>query len=67
MAAEHHPAHDPSRLLSELDLHTPLIGLYDAPDPEAFAPLVAPPKGAAVAARACSTTTSAGRRATPCT
>ena len=33
---------DPSRLLAALDLETPLIGVYDAPDPEAFAPLVAP-------------------------
>ncbi len=37
---------DPSRLLRELDLRTPLIGFYDAPDPDAFAPLVAPKHGA---------------------
>jgi Uncharacterised ArCR, COG2043 len=36
---------DSSRLLRELDLRTPVIGLYDAPDPDAFAPLVSPPKG----------------------
>jgi hypothetical protein len=36
---------DPSRLLAALDLTTPLIGLYDAPDSEAFAPLVAPAPG----------------------
>ena len=52
MPADHDPspAHaalpDSSRLLRELDLRTPVIGLYDAPDPEAFAPLVSPPKGA---------------------
>jgi hypothetical protein len=39
------PQPDSSRLVRELDLHTPLIGLYDAPDPEAFAPLVAPKLG----------------------
>lgn len=37
---------DPSRLIADLDLKTPLIGFYDAPDPQAFAPLVAPRKGA---------------------
>jgi hypothetical protein len=37
---------DPAALVSALDLHTPLIGLYDAPDPGAFAPLVTPAKGA---------------------
>ena len=37
---------DPTALLAALDLRTPLIGLYDAPDPEAFAPLVAPTKSA---------------------
>jgi hypothetical protein len=41
-----HPAQpDPARLIGELDLRLPLIGLYDAPDPEAFAPLVAPKAG----------------------
>ena len=45
MPADHAPFPDPSRLLRELDLQTPLIGLYDAPDPEAFAPLVRPPEG----------------------
>lgn len=39
------PLPDPSRLLRELDLRTPLIGLYDAPGPEPFAPVVSPPKG----------------------
>ena len=38
---------DPSYLLAALDVSLPLIGLYDAPDPEAFAPLVAPRPGAA--------------------
>jgi hypothetical protein len=33
---------DPSTLLAALDLRTPLIGLYDAPEPQAFAPLVSP-------------------------
>lgn len=37
---------DPSALIVELDLTTPVIGLYDAPDPDAFAPLVAPKRGA---------------------
>ena len=46
MPADHGPLPDPSRLLRELDLQTPLIGLYDAPDPGAFAPLVAPRPGA---------------------
>ncbi len=42
----HRPAlPDSSRLLRALDLCTPVIGLYDAPDPSTFAPLVAPPKG----------------------
>ena len=45
MSADHTPLPDPSRLLRELDLRTPLIGLYDAPDPDAFAPLVRPPSG----------------------
>jgi len=40
-------APDPSVLLAALDLQTPLIGLYDAPNPEAFAPLVAPATGGA--------------------
>lgn len=33
---------DPSTLLARLRLATPIIGLYDAPDPNAFAPLVEP-------------------------
>ncbi len=33
---------DPARLLKHLDLAWPLIGFYDAPDPAAFEPLVAP-------------------------
>jgi len=33
---------DPSTLLAKLRLATPVIGLYDAPDPQAFAPLVEP-------------------------
>jgi hypothetical protein len=34
--------HDPSTLLAKLRLAAPIIGLYDAPDPQAFAPLVEP-------------------------
>lgn len=37
---------DPSYLLRKLELSLPLIGLYDAPDPGAFRPLVSPPGGA---------------------
>ena len=37
---------DPRRLLAALELERPLIGLYDAPDPAAFAPLVEPRGGA---------------------
>jgi len=37
---------DPTRLLGELDLRLPSTGLYDGPDPQAFAPLVAPRAGA---------------------
>jgi hypothetical protein len=37
---------DPAHLIAELDLSLPILGLYDAPDPEAFAPLVAPKPGA---------------------
>lgn len=36
---------DPSYLLEKAGITTPLIGMYDAPDPEAFAPLVAPRPG----------------------
>jgi len=36
---------DPTALTAALDLRTPLIGVYDAPDPEAFEPLVAPRPG----------------------
>lgn len=46
MRSDQMPQPDPSRLLHELDLRTPLIGLYDAPDPGAFAPLVVPGRGA---------------------
>jgi hypothetical protein len=45
MPADRTPLPDPSRLLGELDLHTPVIGLYDAPESDAFAPLVRPPAG----------------------
>lgn len=37
---------DPSALIAELDLQTPVVGVYDAPDPDLFAPLVAPKAGA---------------------
>ena len=40
---------DPSRLLRIAGIRTPLIALYDAPDPSAFEPLAAPKPGA----RAC--------------
>ena len=36
---------DPTRLCEILRIETPLVGFYDAPDPEAFAPLVAPGDG----------------------
>lgn len=36
---------DPTTLVAALDLRTPLVGVYDAPDPGAFAPLVAPKPG----------------------
>ncbi len=36
----------PSYLVARLDLKLPVIGIYDAPDPEAFRPLVSPPVGA---------------------
>jgi len=42
---QHSPQPDPSRLIAELALDRPLVGLYDAPDPGAFAPLVAPRPG----------------------
>ena len=35
----------PSALLEIAGISEPLIGLYDAPDPEAFAPVVEPPAG----------------------
>lgn len=38
---------DPATLIAKLRLAAPIIGLYDAPDPQAFAPLVEP------AGRAC--------------
>jgi len=41
----HSPQPDPSRLIAELALDRPLVGFYDAPDPDAFAPLVAPKPG----------------------
>jgi Uncharacterised ArCR, COG2043 len=44
---------DVQTLVSALDLRTPVIGLYDAPDPGAFAPLVAPPKGTGRGRGAC--------------
>lgn len=34
--------HDPTFLLETLEIATPLIGCYDAPHPEAFAPLTRP-------------------------
>jgi len=37
---------DPSYLLAALNVTIPLTGLYDAPDPAAFAPLVEPHPGA---------------------
>ncbi len=37
---------DPSFLLEKLNVTLPLTGLYDAPDPAAFAPLVEPRPGA---------------------
>jgi hypothetical protein len=33
---------DPNILISKLDIHQPLIGVYDAPDPKLFEPLVKP-------------------------
>lgn len=36
---------DFTRLLKKIDLNLPLIGLYDAPDPTDFEPLVKPKKG----------------------
>jgi hypothetical protein len=33
---------DPSKILERLSISTPLIGLYDAPDPAPFEPLVVP-------------------------
>jgi hypothetical protein len=33
---------DPTNLIKRIDLFTPLIGFYDAPDPEPFRPLVRP-------------------------
>jgi len=36
---------DPSNLLRGIDLTTPLIGLYDAPNPKLFKPLVKPEPG----------------------
>ena len=41
--AERQP--DPGALLAALELERPLIGLYDAPDPAPFAPLVEPGGG----------------------
>ena len=42
---QHPPQPDPTRLLEELALDRPLVGAYDAPEPDAFAPLVAPTAG----------------------
>jgi len=39
---------DPASLLKRLDLTTPLIGLYDVPDPAGFEPLVRPKEGTRV-------------------
>jgi hypothetical protein len=36
---------DPSELTKRIDLTIPLVGLYDAPDPTAFAPLIVPTEG----------------------
>jgi hypothetical protein len=36
---------DPSNLLHRLDITTPLIGFYDAPDPKPFEPIVEPSNG----------------------
>ena len=33
---------DPTNLIERIDLTIPLIGLYDAPDPAPFEPLVTP-------------------------
>jgi len=40
MAGEKQPNHE--RLKKRLDIETPLIGFYDAPDPAIFAPLISP-------------------------
>jgi hypothetical protein len=39
---------DPSRLIRIAEIAAPLIGLYDAPDPEPFEPVVRPKEGAHV-------------------
>ena len=44
---------DVHTLSAALDLQTPIIGLYDAPDPGAFAPLVQPAAGQARGRGAC--------------
>lgn len=36
---------DPTNLVEIIDLTVPLIGLYDAPEPELFQPLVRPKPG----------------------
>jgi hypothetical protein len=36
---------DPTRLIAKIGLNVPLIGLYDAPDPKPFEPLIRPPYG----------------------
>ena len=62
MRAETVPLPDPSRLLRELDLHAPLIGLYDAPEPKPSRRSWR--RGRARAAdRVSSTSIAAGRRA----
>lgn len=43
MSHAHQP--DPSALIAALDLQIPLLGFYDAPVPEAFAPLAEPKLG----------------------
>lgn len=42
------PQPDYDHLVSRMDLDTPLIGLYDAPDPSAFTPLQTPKRGECV-------------------
>lgn len=39
---------DFAKLTTQIDLQIPLIGLYDAPNPEPFAPLITPQPGECV-------------------